>query len=370
MDGVPVNAFRPNVARRVLLCVVVVLSSGQLRAQRSDGGPSGRGNEVVATIGERTIYLRDLEAHWQAKDARTFARFHQQLSDMLHRALDDLINDHLVAEQAKKRGITPEQLLLAEVARSVAAQPEPSDQEVGELYVRLGAQAKGLTLEEARPTLLAYVRQQRAADARARYMEALRKEAGPALSVRLERPRFKVKAAPTDPARGASKALVEIIEYSDFECLYCRRLRPILDELTARYKDQVRLVFKNFPLQSHPSARGAAEAALCAHDQGQFWQYHDKLFANAESLAANDLARYAAELGLDATQFAECVRSGTHRARVATDIEDGAREGVALTPTMFVNGRIVTGVMPLEALDRIVREELQAAQAALVSSRK
>lgn len=349
---------------RLSLCVLFAfLFNASARAQGRESVANSHGSEVVATIGGHSIYMRDLEQYWQSKEPTTFTRLQQQMSEARQRLLDGFINEYLLKQEASKRDVTPEQLL-GEIDATAARQPVPTDNEISELYTRLGGQARGMTLEQARPSLVAYARLQRVTEARAQFAASLRKQAGDSVSIALQRPRSRVKVAASDPVRGSSAAPVEIVAFSDFECPYCRKVRPVLEEVAARYKDKVRLVFKNFPLPSHPSARGAAEAAVCAHDQGQFWRYHDKLFANSESLAPKDLIQYATELGLNTAQFDLCVRAGTHRAKVSADIEEGKRLGVESTPTVFVNGRMTAGAAPLEVFDRIIREELSAAQLA------
>ena len=105
-------------------------------------------------------------------------------------------------------------------------------------------------------------------------------------------------------------------------------------------------------------ARGAAEAARCAGDQGHFWEYHDLLFANQQSLAPDDLKRHASTLQLDPGQFAACLEQGAHRAEITADLEEGARHGIEATPTVFINGRPVIGAQPFDAYDKVIEEEL------------
>lgn len=121
----------------------------------------------------------------------------------------------------------------------------------------------------------------------------------------------------------------------------------------------MRIVFRDFPLPSlHPNAQGAAEAANCATEQGRFWDYHDKLFANQRALGPEQLKGYAAEMGLDTARFNACVDSGKYRADIVEDTQEGSRLGVTGTPAFFVNGRFVNGAQPFEAFAQIIDEEL------------
>lgn len=162
-----------------------------------------------------------------------------------------------------------------------------------------------------------------------------------------------------DPAIGSERPKLVIVEYSDFQCPFCRAAFPIIREAVTTYGDRgLRLVYRDFPVDEiHPEARGAAEAAQCAHAQGKFWAYHDKIFQNADALDATSLARYAEQVGLDRTQFDACVVSRQFRQAVEEDYQAGVKLGVKGTPTWFFlpdgdpqKARRVEGVIPREAL--------------------
>ena len=123
-------------------------------------------------------------------------------------------------------------------------------------------------------------------------------------------------------------------------------------------------MFRDFPLSIHDRARIAAEAAQCAHEQGKFWPYHDKLFANQRALGDGELRTYALEVGLDAAAFDQCLAVGRFRGDVQNDLTEGSRFGVRGTPAFFVNGRFMSGNQPFEALSRVIDEELATQGAA------
>lgn len=126
------------------------------------------------------------------------------------------------------------------------------------------------------------------------------------------------------------------------------------------YKDQVKIVFKDYPLTHiHPHAQQAAEAARCAGEQGKYWEYHDILFANHSALAPDNLKKYAADLQLDATQFATCLASGKYASAVTKDLAEGTRVGVSGTPAFFVNGRFLSGAQPFTAFQQAIEEALE-----------
>ena len=108
----------------------------------------------------------------------------------------------------------------------------------------------------------------------------------------------------------------------------------------------------------HNRAQPAAEASECARDQGKFWEYHDKLFANQQKLSDEDFKTYAGELGLNVEAFTNCLTSGKFRADVQNDMNDGQKAGVSGTPAFFVNGRFLSGAQPFEAFKALIDEEL------------
>ncbi|MCL4382497.1 MAG: DsbA family protein [Patescibacteria group bacterium] len=164
--------------------------------------------------------------------------------------------------------------------------------------------------------------------------------------------------AGSSPAKGSSQAKVTIVEFSDFQCPYCGKVQETLKKIFETYPNKVKLVFRNYPLPFHENAEPAAQASLCANEQGKFWEFHDKLFANQEKLTVTDLKQYAANLGVDANKFNSCLDSGKYKETVQKDIKDGGAVGVSGTPAIFINGRAVTGAQPFENFKKIIDEEL------------
>ena len=145
-------------------------------------------------------------------------------------------------------------------------------------------------------------------------------------------------AASGAPSFGPADAKVTVVEFSDFECPYCSRAAAVTTQVKEKYSGKVRLIFRQFPLSFHQNAKVAAEAALAAHSQGKFWEFHDKLFQNQRSLDRASLEGYAKELGLDMTKFKAALDSGQNQKQVEADVELGSEVAVQGTPTLFVNG--------------------------------
>ncbi len=166
-----------------------------------------------------------------------------------------------------------------------------------------------------------------------------------------------------DPVRGASEPLVTIVEFSDFQCPFCGQFAQTLEELIKAYPDDVRLVFKQFPLPMHPDAEIGARAAIAAKAQDRFWAMHDTLFAQRHAMDEDDVVEHAAALGLDTAAFSALLADPATAARVKADIAFGQARGVRGTPAFFVNGRGFSGALPPDKLQAILAEEREMAQA-------
>ncbi len=167
-----------------------------------------------------------------------------------------------------------------------------------------------------------------------------------------------IEVRPDDPIRGNPRAPVTIVLFSDFQCPFCARVGPTLDEAQRVYGDKVRIVWKHQPLSFHPNALPAAKASEAAREQGKFWQMHDRLFAAQRELSPEAYERIARDLGLDVRRFQESVRSAKAQGRIEDDQRLAARIGAQATPTMFVNGEKVEGAVPFTTLKGVIDRKL------------
>jgi protein-disulfide isomerase len=174
--------------------------------------------------------------------------------------------------------------------------------------------------------------------------------------------------AQDDPARGEGK--LTLVEFSDYECPFCAEFyRQVEIRLEEDFPDQIRFVYKDFPLdtacneklsrQIHNNACNAALAAECAKEQGMYWQYHDVLFQNRQKLSVSDLKNYASILGLDMTQFNECLDSQKYLEEVKEDIAQGQSLGVTGTPALIIGNKLIAGLYPYETYKALIEEALQ-----------
>lgn len=163
-----------------------------------------------------------------------------------------------------------------------------------------------------------------------------------------------------DPAIGPEDAPITIVEFSDYECPFCQRWHTeVYERLLETYPEEVRLVYRDFPLTSiHPNANSAAYAANCAREQDVFWEYHDKLFGMELGLSTDAYQEYASQLGMDIEAFSECLDSDRYQEEVQADFDFAANLGVRSTPTFFINGIAVVGAQPFEVFQQVIEQEL------------
>jgi protein-disulfide isomerase len=162
-----------------------------------------------------------------------------------------------------------------------------------------------------------------------------------------------------DPQLGPDNAKVTIVEFSDFQCPYCKRFRDTtFDALIEKYGDDIRIIYRDYPLPFHPQAQIAAEAAECANEQGKYWEMHDIIYANQETLSDDAYSEFSEQLDLDTQKFDECLSSNKYADEIAADQKDGESYGVTGTPTFFINGWILVGAQPTSEFEKLIDQEL------------
>jgi protein-disulfide isomerase len=350
--------------RTVVIAGGVLLGAWLVACQPSP--PSGQGasaqdaSKTIATIDGQPITQAELDA-WIKEDLfrqQTEDSAATELYELRARSLDHLIDERILAAEAKRRGVSTDDVIAAERK----ALGEVSDEQVTAFYEQNKAKMGGATRDQVADRIRSFLDEKRTTEIAA----ALRKRAQ--VTLLLEPPRITVAAE--GPSLGPADAPVTIVEFSDFQCPYCGRAWSTVKEIHQRYPKQVRIVYRNLPLETiHPNSRNAAEAAACADAQGRFWDFHDRLFANQRALAPEDLQRYAKEIGLDTAAFDQCVKDRKSRARVDGDLaaaseaaSNAGKRGLG-TPAFFVNGILISGAKPAEDFYRLIDAELARAGA-------
>ncbi|MFA6255456.1 MAG: thioredoxin domain-containing protein [Patescibacteria group bacterium] len=166
-------------------------------------------------------------------------------------------------------------------------------------------------------------------------------------------------ATTDDPSYGPKDAKVVVVEFADFACPACQQVQPVVRQVIKDYGNKILFVFRDFPLiNDHPQALLAAMAGECAHEQGKFWEMDEKMFGNPDQLAEADLKTYATQIGLNQTQFDECLTSGKYTQEIEEDLQAGYQAGVEGTPTFFINGVKTAGAIPFNMFERLITTEL------------
>jgi protein-disulfide isomerase len=176
-----------------------------------------------------------------------------------------------------------------------------------------------------------------------------------------EEPKFVRYDIPTDgfPALGPADAPITIVEFSDYQCPFCRRWhQEVYEPLLNAYPGKIRIVYRNLPLTSiHPDAQAAAEAAMCAGEQDAYWTYHDKLFGS-ESLDTQTFVKYAQDLSLNVEKFQSCISDQKYKDAIQADSDFAINMGIRSTPTFFINGLALVGAQPLDVFKQVIDKEL------------
>jgi protein-disulfide isomerase len=353
---------RLNGARGAILALAAaaIVSGGWMVAAcaaQPEAQEAGGAGVVAEVMGEQITQAQLEEkaaAQLQQVDAQLQQcqkQAEQNRYQVLEGNLAQLIEEKMLDAEAAARGVTREELVAAEIDAKVAA---VTDAEVDTWYTENQARIGNRPKEQIAPQIKQFLAQTRQQEARTAYLGTL--EDKYKARVLLEPPRTQVAA--TGPAKGPENAPITIVEFSDFECPFCSRVNPTLAQVRENYGDKVRIVFRHYPLPMHPNAQKAAEASLCADEQGKFWEMHDKMFADQKGLAVDSLKAKAAELGLDGDSFNQCLDTSEYAEAVKADLKAGAVAGVSGTPAMFVNGIFISGAVPYEQVAKVIDEEL------------
>ena len=327
---------------------ILLISCGTVVSVHANaqGSSTPQSRDAVATVNGQPVYEDDLPSvQGQLQQLRT------QEYDIKRKALDSAIEQKLLTDAAKKRGITTEQLVAQEVSSKI---PDASDAEIEGYYFALKDRINR-PLSEVKSQLRESLKQAKIEQVRQEYLKKLRADAD--IVVLLSAPRVNVAY---DPARvrGNPKAPVMIVEFSDYQCPYCHQVEPTVKQLLAKYGDKVSFAYRDYPLRAiHSQAEIAAEASRCALEQGKFWEYHDQLFTSSK-LDKDSLTEYAKNLNLDEKEFGSCLASEKYKGAIDKDLAEGGKAGVNGTPGFFINGIALSGAKQEDSFTQIIDDEL------------
>ncbi len=342
--------IRPESARRIVpaiaAAVAIVCAAIATHPAWADDP-----NAVVATVGDHKISEKDLDAKVKpqldqmraALEKRVDQLIADKTFDLRRQTLESMTDDYLVEQAAQRDKLSVDDYLKKEYAGKSAV----TEADAKKFYDKNKGPGTA-PFDKIKPQVMQMLNRQA-------LLERLRKNAP--VKILLEPQRVAVNSS-GHPALGAKDAPVTIVEFTDFQCPFCKRTEDTLKQLRAKYGDKIRLVHMDFPLPFHSHALDAAKAARCANEQGKFWQFRDALFADQSKLAPADLKATAKTLGLNTGQFDACFDKAKYDSQIKSDQAAGEKVGVDGTPAFFIDGRPVTGAQPIPKFEEIIDDEL------------
>jgi protein-disulfide isomerase len=336
-----------------ILLVVAVAGAAACRPSAGTGAAlpaaGAAPHTTVAEVDGKPITAEELDRH----AASQLQQLRDQEYEIRKTALEDLIGRRLMQKEAAQRGMSEEELKKAEIADKVAP---PTSDEIQEIYDANRGRVGGRSRAEVEPQIVSSVVQQRVAERTRAFAQALRDQA--AVKILLEQPRTEVKVPAGTAVLGPADAKVTIVEFSDYLCPYCQSAEAVVSKVLARYEGKVKFVHLDL-LLGRPRSLPVAKAALCAGDQGKFWDYRHQLLTTTGDWSDQDLESRAARMGLRMPDFKACLASDRHEAAINASTEEGSRLGVSGTPTFFINGRRMVGARSEAHFDEIIQAELK-----------
>jgi len=352
--------------RRVLLSAVFALAACKTPTDKpaAPAQAAGRGataidpGQQIASIDGQPLTYADLEK--EQKDLATKVKqrevqFLNEVYELRKDALDNLIAKRLLEGEAKKAGKPLEKWMQEDFQSGIS---KPSADEVKKFFEEhKGDLPPDTKIEDVTERIEKVLQSQQGRDKFQKLVGDLKERHK--VTVALAAPELpRVEVAPVGPVKGPADAKVTIVEFSDFQCPFCSREVPVIERVLKDYAGKVRVIFRHFPLDFHEQAQKAAEASLCAHEQGKFWEMHDKLFASQGALEPPKLKEYAKGLQLDAAKFDKCLDGGEKKAAVEADMKAAGEAGVSGTPAFFVNGILISGAQEFDKFKEVIDREL------------
>ncbi len=317
--------------------------------------PAAANPNALASVQNNVIQLENVPESTQQQLANLANEYDQRRFAVLWAGVEEAVAQRLLAAEALRQHRSLHALLEQEVESKVGT---PSDAEIRGLY-EANRRVIDVPFEVAAAGLKQQWHDDRVLQLRRALIDKLRATADVHYHLKApDLPRYNVEIGPGE-SLGNPKAKVTIVEFGDYQCPYTAQARRLLHRVMEVYPSQVRWIYRDYPLEQHPLARRAAEAAQCAGEQHKFWTYNDLLFENNQALELGDLRRYAKEADLNLGAFNDCLVSPRPKVIVTQNERDARQFGVSGTPAIFVNGMRIEGVLPLPLMQAIIDHELE-----------
>ncbi|EMO64399.1 DsbA family protein [Leptospira borgpetersenii] len=343
IEKLKAREFRPLLILSAVFFIYILLTIFPLVTYFSSDG--------VVQINGKNYTIKDVE-----KDNPRIARkFYAETNDRLYRVLSEFASKKVVSLAAKERNVSEKDLLEPSIQ-------SPSVEEMRAVYEQYknSPALQGKSFDQVKTEIENHLVSQKKEEARNALFSELRNRYNISIKVKELPPlRDDTITAGNNPSIGPENAKVTVIEFSDFECPFCKRSQDVNAQLRAKYKDQIRWVFRDYPLSFHPNAMFAHIAANCSTSQGKYWEFFKVLFDNSGNLSKERVLDLARGVGLDMKTFSQCVNDASVRKEVEADIAEGEKYGVSGTPAFFINGIMVEGAQPIEAFTKVIDQELK-----------
>ncbi len=304
--------------------------------------------DVLATLNGQPItdgeVLKDIQGQ--------LLKVQSEIYDIKKDAIDQIINEKLLDQESKKQGTTTLELI-KKLQKKVT---KTTESEAQVFYDAQKARFKGKSFADVKEKLITDLTSQKQQKAVGDFVDGLRAKAK--ITMNIERPKINV-TVDDDPSKGPKDAPVVLIEFSDFQCPFCKRARDTINKILTTYGDKVYYVFRDYPLSFHPQAKGAANAAQCAGDQGKYWEYNTALWVIQGQQTPEKLTETATTLGLDAAKFKSCMDTNKYFSEIDKDQQEAMKAGISGSPAYSINGVFVSGAQPFENFKEIIDEELK-----------
>jgi protein-disulfide isomerase len=306
------------------------------------------GNGIVASAGDITITEKELLLGIESD----LYNAEKKIFEIKFNRLKALLIEKVMALDPKKKGMTNDEYLEKIIASTIKI----SDKEI-KAFIKEKNIPKAHVNEQIKVRITEFLKVQKKKDAVDGWLGKKLNKTGVKVYIdQPARPVFDVKVG--DSPNTHPKAKVTLVEFSDFQCPFCKKATETVQALKKKYGSKLNVVFKQYPLPFHNHAAKAAEAALCANDQGKFWQLHDQMFIDQSKLAVADIKTSAKKLGLNMAKFEKCLDSSAKSGEVKSNINEGQDVGVKSTPTFYINGQLLSGAQPLETFSELIDAEL------------
>lgn len=330
--------------KHLLIAILAFILLADLSVAFADKGK----DNLAAKVGNKEITTAELDEA-SKQDLLPLAT---QIYQIKKSRLDQMIQQELYNQEAKASKKSIEEVKKGAGAADVTV----SEDAIEVFYDSNKAQFGNKTLAEMKEQIRQMLVSQKMMKATNQAVDDLKKKYP--VEIYLKEPKIEVDIS-GHPSRGPENAKVTIVEFSDFQCPFCKKFTSTIDQVVKDYPKDVRHVFRNLPLPMHNQARGAGKSAVCADRQGKFWQYREVLFNNNTMMDEQNLRKYAEQVGLDLVKYDECLKDASVDKFLDDDLAYANKVGARGTPTSFVNGVLFSGARPYEELKQVIDQKIK-----------